>query len=123
MKISVGEARAYLLCIKCFFNAYIFIVRGECIMQRSKKGHLQRLAGLLEIPQDIVMDLPRITMLGNKQVLVENYQGIVEYTPSLVRIKLNQGELIISGSELVLGNLQVEQILVEGTVGEIKYDT
>ncbi|AIF52240.1 sporulation protein YqfC [Pelosinus sp. UFO1] len=92
-------------------------------MQYNKNRHLQRLAGILEIPQDIVLDLPRITMLGNKQLLVENHKGIIEYTPSLVRINLEQGELIIHGKGLVLSNLQVEQILVEGTVGEVKYDT
>ncbi|GBG56371.1 hypothetical protein SPFL3102_00169 [Sporomusaceae bacterium FL31] len=91
-------------------------------MQSRKRGRLQRLAGLLEIPQDIVMDLPRITMLGNKQLLIENHKGIIEYTSSLIRIKLNQGELIVTGTDLTLGNLQVEQILVEGTVGELKYD-
>ncbi len=91
-------------------------------MQHRNKS-LQKLAGLLDIPQDIVLDLPRITMLGNKQLLVENHKGIIEYTPSLVRIKLNQGELIINGKELTLGNLQVEQILVEGTVRDITYDT
>jgi sporulation protein YqfC len=87
-----------------------------------RKGNLQSLAGFLEIPQDIVLDLPRITMLGNKQLLVENHKGIIEYTPSLVRIKLSQGELIILGEKLTLGNLQVEQILVEGVVQEVKYD-
>ena len=87
-----------------------------------KNVNWQRLAGILEIPQDIVLDLPRITMLGNKQLLIENHKGIIEYTPSLVRIKLNQGELLVTGENLMLGNLQLEQILVEGTVGEIKYD-
>jgi len=87
-----------------------------------KNTQWQRLAGMLEIPQDIVLDLPRITMLGNQQLLVENHKGIIEYTPSLVRIKLNQGELLVIGKNLMLGNLQIEQILVEGTVGEIKYD-
>ncbi|QJW46394.1 sporulation protein YqfC [bacterium BFN5] len=91
-------------------------------MQSRKRGRLQKLAGLLEIPQDIVMDLPRITMLGNKQLLIENHKGIIEYTSSLIRIKLNQGELIVTGTDLTLGNLQAEQILVEGTVGELKYD-
>lgn len=91
-------------------------------MQSRKGGRLQRLAGLLEIPQDIVMDLPRITMLGNKQLLIENHKGIIEYTPSMIRVKLNQGELVIGGTDLTLGNLQIEQILVEGTVGELKYD-
>ncbi|CQR73917.1 YabP family protein [Sporomusa ovata DSM 2662] len=87
-----------------------------------RKGRLQSLAGLLEIPQDIVMDLPRITMLGNKQLLVENHKGIIEYTPSLVRIKLSQGELFIYGQMLTLGNLQAEQILVEGVVQKVNYD-
>lgn len=90
---------------------------------RNKRGHLQKLAGLLDIPQDIVMDLPRITMLGNKQLLIENHRGIIQYTPSLVRIKLNQGELIVTGADMVLGNLQIEQILLEGIVEVIRYDT
>ncbi len=87
-----------------------------------KNRQWQRLAGVLEIPQDIILDLPRITMLGNQQLLVENHKGIIEYTPSLVRISLNQGELKISGKNLILGNLQIEQILVEGTVEDVKYD-
>ncbi|WP_371370652.1 sporulation protein YqfC [Sporomusa aerivorans] len=87
-----------------------------------RKRNLQSLAGFLEIPQDLVLDLPRITMLGNKQLLVENHKGIIEYTPSLVRIKLSQGELFVCGEELMLGNLQAEQILIEGIVQEVKYD-
>jgi sporulation protein YqfC len=91
-------------------------------MQQRKKGQLQKLAGMLDIPEDIVMDLPRITMLGNKQILIENHKGIIEYTTTLVRIKINKGHLIIFGQNLVLGNLQIEQILVEGTVEEVKYE-
>ena len=90
--------------------------------RRGRRTRLQRLAGLLEIPQDIVLDLPRITMLGNKQLLVENHKGIIEYTGVLVRIKLSQGELVITGSDLVIGNFQAEQLLVEGTLTDIKYD-
>jgi len=91
-------------------------------MQRRRKGNLQALAGLLEIPQDIVLDLPRITMLGNKQVLVENHKGIIEYTSSLLRIRLNQGELVIGGENLSLGSLQSEQLFVEGVIAEIRYE-
>lgn len=89
----------------------------------SRKSGLQKLAGILEIPEDIVLDLPRITMLGNKQILIENHKGIIEYTPSLVRVKVSQGELIINGVNLSLGNLQIEQILVEGIVRDVVYDT
>ncbi len=90
--------------------------------RRSHRSKLQRLAGMLEIPPDVVLDWPRITMLGNKQLLVENHKGIIEYTGAFVRIKLTQGELAVTGSDLVIGSLQAEQLLVEGTVTDIKYD-
>lgn len=89
---------------------------------RHKNGKLQKLAGIFEIPQDIILDLPRITLLGNKQLLVENHKGIIEYDSSLVRIKMSQGELIVTGKSFTLGNLQLEQILIEGTIIELKYE-
>lgn len=89
----------------------------------QRKGNLQAMAAFLEIPPDIVLDLPRLTMLGNKQLLVENHKGIIEYTPELVRIKLSEGELTVAGSGLSLGNLQAEHILVEGVIKVIEYGT
>lgn len=88
---------------------------------RAKRG-LQRLARALELPQDLVMDLPRLTMLGNQQVLIENHRGIVEYAPEFVRVNLSNGALLVKGRNLTLGNLQPEQLLIEGAVEEIRYD-
>jgi sporulation protein YqfC len=87
-----------------------------------RKGKLQFLGRILEIPQEIIWDLPRTTTLGNKQLLVENHKGIIEYTPSLVRMKVTQGEITIKGKTLSIGNLQAEQILVEGVIQEVFYD-
>lgn len=91
-------------------------------MLHRRKKNLLMLAGLLEIPEDIVLDLPRITMLGNKQLLVENHKGIIEYSSTVVRIKLIQGTLVIHGEILTLGSLQIEQILVEGIIKVLQYD-
>lgn len=82
-----------------------------------------RLAKALDLPDDIVFDLPRIIMLGNQQLLVENHRGIIEYTSSCIRINLSQGCLCVRGEKLTLGHLQKEQILIEGSVEELKYDT
>jgi sporulation protein YqfC len=92
-------------------------------MQHPRKAKFQALAGLLEIPQDIVLDLPRLTLLGNKQLLVENHRGIVEYSDFLVRINLSQGMVSIRGADLVLCNLQSEQLLLEGTIASVSFDT
>lgn len=87
------------------------------------KQSWQKIARVLEVPQDLVMDLPRITMLGNQQILLENHRGIVEYTPTDIRINLSNGTLLIKGANMSLGNLQQDQLLIEGIVEEIHYDT
>lgn len=88
---------------------------------RKNRG-LQRLAQILEVPADAVLDISRLTMLGNEQLLIENHRGIVEYTPCFIRINLNAAVLQITGSDMVLGNLQADQILIEGRVEAIRYD-
>jgi sporulation protein YqfC len=90
---------------------------------RTQRQRLQKkLANLLEIPDDIVLDLPRITLLGNMQMLIENHKGIIEYTSELVRVRLNRKELIISGIALSLGNLQTEELIIEGEITGICFE-
>ncbi|MDU2066421.1 MAG: YabP/YqfC family sporulation protein [Sporomusaceae bacterium] len=47
---------------------------------------------------------------------------MIEYTTQIVRIRLKQGVVIVVGSNLSLGSLQVEQILVEGLIQSLRYD-
>lgn len=90
---------------------------------RMQRQRLQKkLAHLLEIPDDIVLDLPRITLLGNRQMLVENHKGIIEYTGERVRIRLNRKELLISGIGLSLGNLQAEELIIEGDITGLYFE-
>ncbi len=88
-----------------------------------RRNSLRKIARVFEIPEDVMGDLSRLTMLGNKQLLIENHRGIIEYTSTNIRLNLVDGILVVKGSQLVLGNLQSEQILIEGKVGEIHYDT
>jgi len=90
---------------------------------RVQRQRLQKkLANLLEIPDDIVLDLPRITLLGNMQMLIENHKGIVEYTGERVRVRLNREELLISGKGLALGNLQAEELIIEGEITGLSFE-
>jgi sporulation protein YqfC len=82
----------------------------------------KKIANFLEIPGDIVLDLPRITLLGNAQMLVENHKGIVEYTGEYIRIRLKHKELIIIGIGLTLGSLQTDELIIEGEIGGLQFE-
>ncbi|HHY46769.1 MAG TPA: sporulation protein YqfC [Firmicutes bacterium] len=81
------------------------------------------LARALDIPVDVVLDLPRLVLLGNLQVLIENHRGIIEYTGERIRVSLPSGELRVEGSGLVLRRISLDEMLIEGEIGSIAFQT
>ena len=77
---------------------------------------------MLDIPKDVLLDLPKITMIGDIQVYIENHKGIIEYTSNLVRISTALGQLVLTGEGLVLRNIGLEEIYLDGRIMEIKFE-
>lgn len=79
-------------------------------------------ANWLDLPQDTLSDTPRLAMIGNRHLIVENHRGIVHFSNELVRLALTNGELEISGSELVIRVIWTEEIRIEGIIRNITYN-
>lgn len=88
-------------------------------MHNPKVSH--KLARLLDIPNEIIYDLPKLTMIGNVQLYIENHRGIIAYAPDKVRISSTIGEIIITGYSLVIKNISREEIHVEGEIFSLTY--
>ena len=79
-----------------------------------------KLAEFLELPLDTVVELPKIIVSGNQQLVIENHRGIIEYEPSVIRVGTKLGELKITGSELALISVLKEQLIITGKIGQIE---
>ncbi|MFC4305582.1 sporulation protein YqfC [Cohnella boryungensis] len=73
-------------------------------------------ATILDLPQDVVLDLPRITMIGGLQVRVENHRGILHFSPQNLRLAMDGGEMEVTGQELTIRNIGQEEVFVEGKI-------
>ena len=82
-----------------------------------KKG----LAEVLELPKDIILDLPKIIMIGNLQIYIENHKGILEYTDNRIRINTKNGILRIIGKNLMLKNIVAEEIFIVGEINQVEF--
>lgn len=78
------------------------------------------LSEALELPKDIVLDLPKITMIGNLQLNISNHKGIIEYSQDVLRVNSNIGVIRISGKDLKLKTILSEEIIVNGTIDKIE---
>jgi sporulation protein YqfC len=81
----------------------------------------RQLADIFELPREIILDLPRVTITGNLQCHIENHGGIIAYTGGKVRIALTEGELAVSGENLVIRYMNKDEIAIDGSILGIQY--
>lgn len=81
-----------------------------------KKRVKRQVSDFLEIPSDVMLDLPKIVLVGDLQLFVENHRGIVEYTPEVVKLIVGEGEICVTGENLSIRNIMADEIIVEGKI-------
>lgn len=75
----------------------------------------------MELPQDVMMDLPRITMIGQIHIYIENHRGLLAFSDKELRLLLKQGQLLIRGKAFVIKTILPEEILLEGKIDQVIY--
>ncbi|HVH96958.1 MAG TPA: sporulation protein YqfC [Bacillus sp. (in: firmicutes)] len=89
----------------------------------KKWGHYLRkwVTKNMELPQDVMMDLPRITMIGHIHIYIENHRGLITFSDKELRLLLKQGQLLIKGKAFVIKAIMPEEILLEGKIDQVIY--
>jgi sporulation protein YqfC len=85
-------------------------------MMRVSRKLRKWTATILDLPQDVVLDLPRITMIGGLQVTVENHRGILHFSPDNLRLAMDNGIMEVTGQDLIIRNIGAEEVFVEGKI-------
>ncbi|MEL3972866.1 sporulation protein YqfC [Rossellomorea oryzaecorticis] len=75
----------------------------------------------MDLPEDVMMDLPRVTMIGQIHIYIENHRGLLTFTDREVRLLLKQGQLLIRGEQFVIKMILPEEILLQGKIVEVTY--
>lgn len=86
-------------------------------------GLRKNMTEALELPKEIMMNLPLITFVGREEVTIENYKGILEYGAETVRIGTTAGVLRLTGKTLHLKQLSAECMVVTGSVEKMEFLT
>lgn len=80
------------------------------------------LSDMFELPREVMLDLPRMTLVGNVQIYLENHRGVIAYDEAKIRIGVNNGEIIIKGRNLEIKNLMAEELLIKGEIESLDYE-
>ncbi|MEX0974816.1 MAG: YabP/YqfC family sporulation protein [Bacillota bacterium] len=83
----------------------------------------QEISEILELPLDVGMDLPKVTIIGNLGVLIQNHRGLIQYSPEKIVIGVGKGQIAILGKSLEIEEVSKEDMIVRGLLGSVQMET
>lgn len=79
-------------------------------------GIKEKMAEKAGLPKEIVLNYPKIVLIGENQLEIENYKGIIEYSDTIIRLNTFLYCLKIEGENLVLGSITQDYISIRGKI-------
>ena len=89
-------------------------------MKRSQ-AFLLKAADALELPQELLSAVPRVTLEGDQLLSVENHGGVRRYTPECIEVHTALGVLQIEGQGLQIRAMDRSSLTVHGRVRSVGY--
>ena len=90
--------------------------------RRDKTGTvLNAVAELFDLPADVVAGLPRMELIGNRQLYLEHHTGILAYTQELIDANTPAGVLRVRGDGLTLLALTGEELRIGGRIDAVEW--
>ncbi len=87
-----------------------------------KKRNYNKIDRILEMPQEVCSNTPKVIITGFDEMIIENFKGILEYEEFFVRINTHIGIVNINGFNLNLENMTNDDIKVTGKLESIELE-
>ena len=94
-------------------------------MERNRRdrvsGVLDTVAELFDLPADVVAGLPRLEMVGSRQLYVEHHAGILSYSETQIDANTAGGILRVRGEKLSLLAMTAEELRIGGRIMAVEW--
>lgn len=87
-----------------------------------KRKRFNKIDSFLELPQEVYSDIPKLSIIGFDEIVLENYKGIVEYEEFFASISTYIGVVNISGYDLNLEKMTNDDIKITGKIESIEFE-
>ena len=84
-----------------------------------REGLLEKTAELFDLPADALAGLPKVELVGDRELRIENHRGILAYGTD--EIHISGGKLIIKvrGNGLTLRAMNASELLITGEIAVV----
>ncbi len=84
--------------------------------------NLNKVNEILDMPKEVGTNIPKVTMIGFEELIIENYKGILEYEEFFIRVCTYIGNININGFELKLNQMTDEAVSITGKIENFDFE-
>lgn len=82
----------------------------------QKRNWVQLIADKVDLGTEPLPGIPLIEIGGNQRVLLEGHDGITEYSPSRICVRMSYGCAEVSGVQLCIAKMSRSQMVICGQI-------
>lgn len=97
-------------------------MRKKSEIKKNDVSKRELLVESLKLPKDSLLGASIVTVTGNRDIFVENYKGIIEYTDCRIILQGKTCKIEISGKRLCIVYYTNEDMKISGWVESVKYN-
>ena len=75
-----------------------------------------------DLPKDVIMNLPKITIIGDSEITIENHKGIILFERSIIKINTKGKIINIEGENFEILYIGESTITISGKFKSISYE-
>ena len=81
----------------------------------------ERISNTFSVPKDITMGLCNLYLVGNREIIIENYLGIQTYSSEVIVVKTKKLAIELTGENLVINYYTNKDMKISGKIAGIKF--
>ncbi|WP_411168644.1 sporulation protein YqfC [Clostridium sp. MB05] len=91
-------------------------------MQGKIEKSREVIAEKFDLPKDIVLNVPKITIIGNDEITIENHKGIILFERNIIRVNTKVKVINIEGENFEILYIGDSTITISGKFKSISYE-
>ena len=91
-------------------------------MQRKIEKSREIIAETFDLPKDIVLNVPKITIIGNDEITIENNKGIILFYRNVIKVNTKVKAINIEGENFEILYIGDSTITISGKFKSISYE-
>lgn len=81
----------------------------------------QKVSAVINLTDELMLNIPIISITGNTEFIIENYKGIVLYSENKIKINTTIGVVSVIGDDLELSKVASEKIKITGKISDVSF--